>query len=132
MTFEDALATQPQWLQLWVVFMGSVIIASFVTLLFSKTTRLDALLILLANLGVYVAMMWLYQQVGFVRLLGIVHVLLWTPLALYLWGRLKNPAIDFPFRQAIWLLLSTMFVSLLFDYTDVVRYWLGDTMSMVP
>lgn len=76
-------------------------------------------------------MMWLYDQVGYVRLLGIVHVVIWTPLAIYLWQRLKNAEIVVPFRQIIWVFLATMVVSLAFDYADVVRYLLGERGSMV-
>ena len=131
MTFDQALAAQPDWIRFWVLWMGGVIFASLVIFLLSKTTRRDALVIFVTNLGVYAAMMWLFQQVGFVRLLGIVHVVFWTPLAIYLWVRLKGPTIVTPYKQVMWLLLATMLVSLLFDYSDVVRYLLGDTASMV-
>lgn len=132
MTFDESIATQPQWIQYWLLWMGGVILVSLVVFLFSKPTRLDALVILLTTLGVYASMMWLFQQVGYVRLLGIVHVIFWTPLAIYLWLRLKNGRLSFPFRHVMGVLFLTTIVSLAFDYTDVVRYWLGDTASMVP
>ena len=90
-----------------------------------------SLIILLTTIVTYFAMMWLYDQVGYVRLLGIVHVVIWTPLAIYLWQRLKNAEIVVPFRQIIWVFLATMVVSLAFDYADVVRYLLGERGSMV-
>jgi hypothetical protein len=126
MTFEEALAQQPQWVQLWTNFMGIVILVVFVVLLFSRTTRRDALIIFLVNLSVYFTMMWMYGELGYVRLLGLPHVILWTPLCLYLLRRLSNPYIRAPFRQAIWLLLLVMVISLGFDYADVVRYLLGE------
>jgi len=132
MSFEEAIATQPQWVQYWLNWMGLVIVATFGVLLFSKTTRRDSLIILATMIAAYFSMVWLYQQLGFVRLLGIVHVILWTPLAVYLWNRLKNPQITTPFRQIIWLFLATITVSLMFDYADVVRYVLGERGSMVP
>jgi len=131
MSFEEALATQPTWLRLWVLWMGVTIMVTFVALLFSKVTRSDALVIFITNVSVFLSMMWLHSQVGFVRLLGLVHVVFWTPLAFYLYGRLKNPAIDYPFRQIISVLLVTMLISLAFDYTDVVCYLLGERGSMV-
>ena len=131
MTFDQALGTQPEVLRLWVLWMGGVIFASLVILMTSTTTRRDALIIFLTNLGVYASMMWLYHQVGFVRLLGLVHVVFWTPLAIYLWTRLKSTDIVSPYRQIMWLLLATMIVSLAFDYFDVVRYLLGDRASMI-
>ena len=131
MTFDDAVATLPQWVQIWIMMLGVVILGSIVILLFLKATRLDAAIITIAMVAVYPAMMWLYAQVGFVRLLGIVHVIIWTPLVIYLWRRLKDAEIITPFRQVIWLLLATLCISLAFDVTDVVRYLLGERASMV-
>ena len=130
MTFDEALATQPQWVRLWIMWMALAILTTIVVLLFSKATRRDAAVVLVTNIGVYFAMMWLYEQVGYVRLLGIVHVIFWTPLALYLWWRLKDTSITTPFRQVIWLFLATVIISLAFDYADVVRYLLGERASM--
>ncbi len=130
MTFDDAIATQPAWVQYWVRWMAVAITASVVVLLFSKATRRDALVILATNIGVYFVMMWLFEKIGFVRLLGIVHVGFWTPLAVYLYWRLKDQTIVTPFRQVIWLFLATIVVSLAFDYADVARYILGERSSM--
>jgi hypothetical protein len=132
MTFDQAMETQPAWVQYWVMWMAIAIIGTFVVLLFSKATRRDAVVILLSMVAVYLSMMWLYEKVGFVRLLGIVHVVFWTPLAIYLWWRLKDQAITAPFRQAIWIFLATILISLAFDYADVARYILGERASMVP
>ncbi len=131
MSFEDAIATQPVWVQWWVNWMGIVIIASMITLLFSKATRRDSLVIFATSVVVFLAMMWLYQKVGYVRLLGLVHVVVWTPLAIYFWQRLRNSEIVAPFRQVIWVFLATIVISLLFDYADVIRYLLGERESMV-
>lgn len=131
MTFEEALAQQPQWVQYWVTFMTVVLVGSIVVFLFSRVTRRDALIVFLVNVPVMLFMQWLYGELGYVRLLGLAHVLFWTPLAIYLYLRLKNPDIVTPFRQVMWLLLLTMLVSLAFDYTDVVRYLLGEQEPMV-
>ena len=132
MSFEEAITTQPSWVQWWINWMSIVIIGSMIALLFSKTTRRDSAVILMTSLAIFFLMMWLYQQIGFVRLLGIVHVVIWTPLAIYFWQRLKNPAITAPFRQVVWVFLATITISLIFDYADVVRYLLGERGSMVP
>lgn len=132
MSFDQAITTQPTWVQWWINGMGIVIVGSMIALLFSRTTRRDSALILATSLAMFFLMSWLYQQVGFVRLLGIVHVVIWTPLAVYFWRRLKNPAITAPFRQVIWVFLVTIIVSLMFDYVDVIRYFLGERESMLP
>lgn len=132
MTIEEAIATQPQWVQYWINWMSIVIIGSMVVLLFSKATWRDAGIIFVTSLAIFLAMNWLYNQIGFVRLLGIVHVVIWTPLLVYFWNRLKSPEIKAPFRQVLWIFMATVFVSLVFDYADVARYLLGERGSMVP
>lgn len=112
--------------------MGIVIVGTFIALLFSKTTRRDSIVILLTSVTIFLAMSWLYNQVGYVRLLGLVHIVIWTPLAYYFWQRLKNPAIVKPFRQIIWIFLITIGISLLLDYADVIRYILGERASLIP
>jgi hypothetical protein len=126
MTFEEALAQQPQWVQIWVNLMAAILVGSFITLLFSRATRRDALVILLVNIPTVLLLQWMYAQLGYVRLLGLPHIIFWTPLAVYLVLRLRDPAIVAPFRQVIWLLLAMMLISLTFDYTDVARYLLGE------
>ena len=130
MTFDEALATQPEWVRVWIMCMAVVIVVTIVALLFSKATRRDAAVILVAMLAVYPSMMWLYGQVGYVRLLGIVHLIFWTPLVGYLFWRLKDASIITPFRQIIWLFLAIILISLAFDTADVVRYVLGERASM--
>jgi hypothetical protein len=126
MTFEEALAQQPQWVQIWVNLMAAILVGSFITLRFSRATRRDALVILLVNIPNVLLLQWMYAQLGYVRLLGLPHLIFWTPLAVYLALRLRDPAIVAPFRQVIWLLLAMMLISLAFDYTDVARYLLGE------
>ena len=131
MTIEEAIATQPQWIQWWVSWMGIAMLGTMLVLVFSRATRIDALVILVTSIAAYFVMTWLYGQVGYVRLLGIVHIVIWTPLAFYFWRRLKAPEIQTPFRQAIWVFLGTITISLLFDYADVVRFLLGERGSMI-
>lgn len=131
MTFHDVMFSATGWMLVWFYWLGVAMIATPVVLIFSKATRRDAFIVLLTNIIVIASMGWLYRQIGYVRLLGIVHVVLWTPLVVYLWVRAKNAEITFPFRFVIWLFVATLVVSLAFDYIDVVRYVLGDRASMI-
>ena len=131
MTFHDAMFSATGWILVWFYWLGVAIVATPVVLAFSKATRRDALIVLLTNISVIASMGWLYEQMGYVRLLGIVHVVLWTPLFVYLWGRAKNGEIALPFRLVIWIFVATLAVSLAFDYIDVVRYLLGERASMI-
>ncbi len=73
----------------------------------------------------------LYDQIGYVRLLGIVHVILWTPLFFYLLRRAWRGEMGLWFRVVIWLFVVSLGISLAFDYVDVVRYLLGQRESML-
>ena len=116
-------AEAPQWVQAWVSYMSLLLMSSILVAPFRPEARWT-LVVLILTLP---AMMWLYAQVGFVRLLGLVHVVLWTPLLVYLWMRRAHWRV----RETIagkWtaLVFVTILISLLFDYTDVVRYITGD------
>jgi len=132
MTFEDSIATQATWIQLWVNWMGIALVGTFVVLLFSRKTWRDAAVILVANGVMFFLMQWLYGQVGYVRLLGLPHIIIWTPLAIYLFRRTRNGGFGLPFRIAMGVLLVTITASLAIDYVDVARYLLGERGSLVP
>lgn len=119
------------WLQVWFYWLGFWIVATPAILAFSKATRRDALLVLLTNIAVVVSMGWLYRQIGYVRILGIVHVILWTPLFVYLFRRAKSGDMPNLYRLVIWVFVASLAVSLAFDYVDVVRWLLGERASMV-
>ena len=119
------------WMIVWLYWMSFAIIVTPTVLVFSKATRLDAAIVFLTNLAMFVGMSWVYDQMGYVRLMGIVHVILWTPLFIYLFLRAKNGEMPLLCRLAIWMFIATLAVSLVFDYTDVARYFLGERDSMI-
>ncbi len=129
MSFHDAMFSFTGSMQIWFYMLG-VIVATSTILLFSKATRHDALIALATNIIVFAAMGWLYKQVGYIRILGIVHVLLWTPLVIYLWHRTKDSEITLVFRLVIWFIVALLLVSLTFDYIDVARYLLGERANL--
>lgn len=95
-----------------------------------RQTRRDGLFILMASVAVVVSMHWLYAQVGFVRLLGLPHVMISTPLAVYLAMRLREGIVPALPRIVIWIFLASILVSLAFDYTDLLRWLLGERGAM--
>lgn len=121
--FARALSEGPLWVEIWVCFMGIV----FMMAIPFSFVRTEARWALAAMTLAFPAMMGLFAVVGYVRLLGLVHVVLWTPLAVFLWRR----RVDWRIRETLagkWLalLFATVLVSLAFDYVDVVRYLLGE------
>ena len=123
------LANGPQ--TVWLYWMSFAIAITPLVLIFSKATRLDAVIVFLTNLAMFVGMAWIYEQMGYVRMMGIVHVILWTPLFIYLFIRAKNGEMPLLCRLVMWMFAATLAVSLVFDYTDVVRYLLGERDSMI-
>ena len=123
------LANGPQ--TAWLYWMSFAIAITPLVLIFSKATRLDAVIVFLTNLAMFVGMAWIYEQMGYVRMMGIVHVILWTPLFIYLFLRAKNGEMPLLCRLVMWMFAATLAVSLVFDYTDVVRYLLGERDSMI-
>ncbi len=121
--FSRDLASGPAWVWAWVNFMGIV----FLLAIPFSFVRVEARWALAVMALTFPAMMGFYSLVGFVRLLGVVHVVFWTPFAVYLWRRRARWRI----RETLagkWILLlfATILISLAFDYTDVVRYLLGE------
>ena len=123
------LANGPQ--TVWLYWMSFAIAITPLVLIFSKATRLDAVIVFLTNLAMFVGMAWIYEQMGYVRMMGIVHVILWTPLFIYLFLRAKSGEMPLLCRLVMWMFAATLAVSLVFDYTDVVRYLLGERDSMI-
>ena len=121
--FEGLLA-QPLWLQIWVLWLVVVNSASL-AFLGHKAGRI----VLGAWLVNIVLMTGLAELNGYNRLLGLSHVLAWTPLLVYLWrrhllqGELAGASL---FDRWARVLFATNLASLVVDCVDVVRYLAGE------
>ncbi|MEZ5967467.1 MAG: hypothetical protein R3C00_00165 [Hyphomonas sp.] len=118
------IAKQPQWVQVWldimmVVLLGLSAVFSFV--------RVEARWVLAGFLLGAVAMLGLYSQIGYSRLLGLAHVIFWTPVLIYLLRRRAKWRLKETWSGK-WIALAAivMTVSLAFDYSDVARWLLGE------
>lgn len=122
MTMNEHMAGYPVWVQVWLLIMMVTVILAIPFAIKDWRARW-VLLSMIANM---VVMQILFTKFGFTRILGLAHVLFWTPLAIYLWrNRSKKP-------ERIWtgryvkLALTVILISLAFDYADVIRYVLGE------
>lgn len=111
---------EPLWLRTWIYWMVAVNTSSLFFVRFKPARR-----ILAAFIGSAITMSLLVEWNGYNRLLGLAHVLWWTPLLVYLhriWNRL-------PDSRALHLYLIVLFytntASLVVDSIDVVRYLVG-------
>ena len=125
MTLElfKGIVAQPAWLQIWVAWL---IVVNSAAIFFVR--HRPARVVLAAWLVNAVLMTMLAELNGYNRLLGISHVLIWTPLAIYLYrlmraGELAGPALFDRWARSLFV---TNLVSLVVDYVDVVRYLVGE------
>lgn len=131
MSFEEALAQLPRWVQHWMNFIALVLALSTIAFLIVKTTRWLGAYMVVSTIALFLIMTWIYDQMGMVRLLGIVHIVFWTPLVVYLWRRLRSNPPQKYIALLMWLLLATLTVALVFDYYDVLRWLMGQRASII-
>ncbi|ABD54542.1 hypothetical protein [Jannaschia sp. CCS1] len=130
MSFEEALALQPTWVQIWlnVLLFGAFILP--LSFLIWRQSRLAGAVTVVTSVVAGLAITWMYAQMGYVKLLGLPHVVLWTPLALFLWRQIRR--VDMPVwpRRLMSVSLVIIGISLAFDYVDVARWVLGERAAM--
>lgn len=126
----EAILTEPWWLQAWV---GILVLAIAGALLFvigreqgKWRVRPEAVAILASAVLASMIMDWIYANYGYVRLLGLGHLIAWTPVYLWILTHRQRfpPATAYGKYIRIYLIIAG--VSLVIDAADVVRYLLGD------
>lgn len=118
------ITRQPEWVQIWMMVMTVVLVGGGLVVSF---VRVEARWVLAGFVAGGIAMLSLYSQMGYVRLLGLGHVLFWTPVLIYLLRRRDKWRMKETWSgKWIALAAAVMTVSLVFDYTDVARWVLGE------
>jgi hypothetical protein len=64
----------------------------------------------------------LFDTYGYVRVLGLAHVLVWTPLLVFLLLRRSRIGVKTPFGVWLHALMLTNAISLAIDYVQVARF----------
>lgn len=113
----------------WRVWIGLLVLANGIgpfLFLWRPETRPEALAVLGAGAVGMVVQLLVVHRWGFVRLLGIGHLLVWVPLLTWLVDRLDS--IDRASLFGMWVLTVVVLdlLSLVIDVTDVMRYAVGD------
>ncbi len=122
-SFLRDLGAAPAWVGVWVNVMGAV----FALAIPFAVRRVEARAALLVMALTFPAMIAAHALIGYSRLLGLVHVVIWTPFAIWLWRRRASWRVRETLAgKWIALLFATMLVSLVLDYSDVVRWLLGE------
>ena len=129
-TLNEAIATEPMWLQAWVAVLIAVNLAALVFVV-RRTEghfgiRREAVAIVIAFFAAAAFMGWLYDQVGYVRLLGLAHILFWGPVWAWLLSKRREIGTESLYGKYVHTYLGVAGLSLVIDGIDVVRYLAGD------
>lgn len=130
-SLSEAIALQPSWLLVWI---GILVVTNLAALLFvvgrrdgKWLFRPEAAAILIAFFAAGALMEYLYALHGYVRLLGLAHLVFWTPVYawIYFSRRKRHPPSRSLFGKYLVLYLVINGLSLVIDAVDVVRYFIG-------
>ena len=117
----QGLMGQALWVEIW---MGWMMVINLMPFLFLR--HREARWTLAAFVASFISMNLLAEMNGFNRLLGIAHIIWWTPLVIYLFRRRKELDYATLFGRWVIVLLITNTASLVIDYVDVIRFVIGN------
>jgi hypothetical protein len=126
LSFMKALLKMPRQ---WVVWVGLLMALNMLFPLFFLTA-LEAKVVLATMMASAGLMLFIFAKKGFVRLLGLGHIL-WIPLIVWLLTRVDFMTADTGFEQWLLAVIVLNGLSLVIDLLDVVRYCEGDRQPTV-
>lgn len=126
MSFIEAMAAQPTWVQIWLNWMLLSVFIAPLALFIWRETRLTAVIIALTHTLNGFAVMYLFNWLGYVKLLGFPHLIFWGPLVWYLVRLVRRDPLPLWANRILWVLIVTLAISLAFDLVDTIRYVLGE------
>ncbi len=115
LNFFTELFQQPRWIPIWVMLLMAV---NLISLAFWAEPLAQAILAIFMVSAL--AMMALYAQFGFTKILGLGHSL-WVPLLIVVLLAIPNASGLFQSYLLLWSGLTT--ISLIFDGIDVWTYF---------
>lgn len=131
MTLIEAIAQQPQWVQLWVNILLVVGFILPLALLIWPQSRVAGMLTALGSVIAGTLVDWIYGALGYVKLLGLPHIVIWVPVVVFLLAQIRREDMPVWPKRIMSLIAATLIISLAFDIVDVLRYILGNRMPTV-
>lgn len=128
--YADLMARSPEWVLIWLQILMGVLAISILFSLF----RHEARAILFGTLMGMAMVVIIYAQFGFTRILGVGHILFWTPTLFYMLSLQGTASVTKTwFGRWLWPAIVVMGLSLAFDYADLIRYMMGarDVIALV-
>ena len=133
-TLGEAMSTEPTWLVSWLILLGGTIFLSIVFTIYKDEQGFRFRWEPLAIIGCFflagAIMNFMYERVGYVRLLGLAHIIGWAPIYVYLVIKRKGIGFATLWGKYVHLYLLIAGISLVIDTIDVGRYLAGDDGSL--
>ena len=107
----------------WLLWLGLLVLVNLGGGVFFIRS-MEGQLALICMMAAFLIMWFIYAQKGFVRLLGVGHLIAWTPQMVFYTQSVGNTAGLFQYWIISVLVLNG--ICLVIDFVDVVRYSLGD------
>jgi hypothetical protein len=102
-----------------------------VVLLIWKASRKAGIITLIASLLAGFGIQMMFDAMGYVKLLGLPHLILWVPIVVFLMAQqARGDMTNWP-RRIIWFIIAIICISLVFDFIDVARWILGERAPLV-
>ena len=130
MTLKQAVAAQPAWTFYWVKALGLFAFVLPLTLIFWKQSQIAGILTVTASIAGHIGLVKIYDRMGYVKLLGLPHIIFWTPLSAYLLIQILKPDMPIEPKAIMIIVLVVILISLIFDLVDLIRYISGNRMPL--
>ena len=108
---------QSSLLRAWIMFM---VLVNLCSLFFLQ--NYGARWVFFLNLASLALMSQMYKRFSYSRILGLPHVIFWTPLIFIIWQQMKLVGVNSVYGAWLRLVFVTNSISLIFDYVDVTRF----------
>jgi len=125
--FADGFLRTRPVVRAWLVVLTVVL---FIVPIFFLPIQAARMMILGQALHMFVVVIYSYR--GFSRLLGLSHLLAWTPALAYMGWTLYQGEPAGVFAMWLWTAVGVGGVCLFLDVVDLMRYALGDRASLIP
>ena len=125
------MALQPTWVGIWLNFLLAGAFVAPLLLLIWKSSRKAGIVTLLSSVIAAFGVQYMFNAMGYVKLLGLPHLVLWVPTVVFLTAQQSRGDMTIWPRRIIWLIMTVICISLAFDIVDVVRWILGERAPLV-
>ena len=121
MTLMFEMLKEPLWLQGW---LGWLVLVNAGALAFWKVREARIIFWVFAANAVFMSA--LCELNGYNKLLGVSHIIFWTPMLIWLARKFAGFDRGSGFGKWVVVLMATDAISLVIDYADVARYFLEE------